>query len=313
MTSLGPALVFVAVALQSGGKVLYGTFLTGVPMPLFVAIGVVMTGAVFLALVRLRLPTEGRLTLLLLNLWTAIGFISFFYALKHLPPAVFASVEIGMSLVTAIAITSIHDRAWPATIRVLACVGIIAGGAVLAYAETAALISHPSQTLVWTAIGASIAAGVSSALSLIASRKLALQGWSSRATLAHRFYLTAGVALVWLPLKVGAAPMPDATMLASILGIASLAILIPLLLFQLALRKTDEVSVMVCVAAQPALSFLLSIPSPAYSWDSLTLIGVGAVTACVGMDILAKHWRRGGLAIIVPERPRLLLIANHAT
>jgi hypothetical protein len=81
---------------------------------------------------------------------------------------------------------------------------------------------------------------------------------------------------------------PDSNSLAWILAVAALVILVPLLLFQLAVR-IDEVTFMVCVAAQPILSFIVSIPSPAYNWNGLTLIGVLAVTLFVGLDILTQH------------------------
>jgi drug/metabolite transporter (DMT)-like permease len=286
---VGAALVFLGVLLQSCGKVFYGTFLADVPTPLFVAVGVTLTAAVFLAIVRLRLPSEGRFTLLLLNVWTAISFISFFYALKHLPPAVFASVEIGMSLLTAVALASVQTRAWPTAIRALACLGIVTGCAVLSYAETVSIVSHPSGAVIWTAIVASVAAGIASALGIMANRKLALLGWTSRSTLAHRFYLTIVIALVWLPLEGSGLSLLGSASLALILAIAALAILIPLLLFQLAIAHTDEVSFTLCVAAQPILSFLVAIPSPAYHWDWFTLAGIVAVTIFVGLDILAKQ------------------------
>lgn len=114
---IGSTLVFLGMVLQASGKALYGTVLTSVPTPLFVAVGITLTAAVFLTLIRLRLPSQGRFTLVLLNLWTAISFISFFFALKHVPPAKFASIEIGTGLLTAVALAGIQSRAWPSTTR----------------------------------------------------------------------------------------------------------------------------------------------------------------------------------------------------
>jgi drug/metabolite transporter (DMT)-like permease len=286
---IGSALVFLGMALQSSGKVLYGTLLTSVSTPLFVAIGITLTAAVFLTLVRLRLPTEGRFTLLLLNLWTAISFICFFFALKHLPPAIFASIEIGTGLLTAVSLAGLQERAWPRATRMLACLGIVLGCAVLSFAEIATTELNPAGVMVWTAIGASVVAGATSVLGLGASRRLAISGWTSRSTLAHRFYLTIAVALVWLALYAPASSAPDSASLAWILIAAALVILVPLLLFQLAVRRIDEVTFMVCVAAQPILTFIVSMPSPAYDWNTLTLIGVLIVTAFVGLDILTQQ------------------------
>jgi drug/metabolite transporter (DMT)-like permease len=304
---IGSALVFLGMVLQASGKVLYGTVLTSVPTPLFVAVGITLTAAVFLTLIRLRLPSQGRFTLLLLNLWTAISFISFFFALKHVPPAIFASIEIGTGLLTAVALAGIQNRAWPSTTRVLACLGIVLGCALLSFAEIAATPLQPTGTLVWTAIGASVVAGATSVLGLGASRRLAMSGWTSRSTLAHRFYLTIAVGFVWLALDPPAGAAPDSNSLAWILAVAALVILVPLLLFQLAVRRIDEVTFMVCVAAQPILSFIVSIPSPAYNWNGLTLIGVLAVTLFVGLDILTQHKP----APVVPVKGRGASLLSH--
>jgi drug/metabolite transporter (DMT)-like permease len=297
---IGSALVFLGMVLQSSGKVLYGTLLTSVSTPLFVAIGITLTATVFLTLVRLRLPTEGRLTLLLLNLWTAISFVCFFFALKHLPPAIFASIEIGTGLLTAVALAGLQERAWPRATRMLACLGIMLGCALLSFAEIAATELHPTGVMVWTAIAASVVAGATSVLGLGASRRLAMGGWTSRSTLAHRFYLTIAVALVWLTFYAPASSAPDSASLAWILIVAALVILVPLLLFQLAVRRIDEVTFMVCVAAQPILTFIVSMPSPAYDWNTLTLIGVLIVSAFVGLDILTQQRTRSGEPV---ERP----------
>ena len=116
-----------------------------------------------------------------------------------------------------------------------------------------------------------------------------MSGWTSRSTLAHRFYLTIAVALAWLALHAPTSSAPDSASLAWILIVAALVILVPLLLFQLAVRRIDEVTFMVCVAAQPILTFIVSMPSPAYDWNTLTLIGVLIVTAFVGLDILTQQ------------------------
>src|SRR5262245_55770454 len=208
MMDTAPAFIIVAVALQSLGKVLYGTFLDGASTPLFILVGISLTAVVFLVSVRFRLPREGRGLLALTNLWTMITFFSLFFALKHLPPAMFASLEIAMSLLTAIAITSIQRLAWPPLLRLLACVGIIGGCALLSWGEVASSMATPSDLLVWMAIAAAIATGASSVLTTAACKKLAVIGWSSRSVLAHRFHLTIAVAVIWFAFGAGDMSMP---------------------------------------------------------------------------------------------------------
>jgi drug/metabolite transporter (DMT)-like permease len=289
MIDIATVLTLAAVALQSLGKVLYGTFLDGVPTPLFILVGISLTAVVFLASVQFRMPREGRGLLALTNLWTAISFISLFFALKHLPPAMFASLEIGMSLLTAITITSIQRTAWPPLMRLLACLGIGAGCALLSWAEVADSVATPSGPLVWTAIAAAIATGATSTLTATACRKLATMGWSSRAVLAHRFHLTIAVAVAWFAFGSLDIAMPGPTALGFMVLVGAVGLLLPLLLLQVALRRVDELTVMICMAAQPILSFLISLPSPAYDWNVVTFCGVLVVSLFVGVDIATQH------------------------
>ncbi len=286
---IGQGLVVLSVGLQSFGKVLYGTFLTGISVPLFLLLSFCLSAGVFLAIARLRLPRDGRRDLLLVNLWTAVTFVSFFFALKHLPPAVLAAIEIGMSLIAAIAIVSVQQRAWPATTRVVVCAGIIAGCALLSFAEITAALSDPNPEMVVTAIVASAATGLASALCAIGSKKLAASGWSPSTVLAHRFYLTIAIAAVWLPFAETEIALPDAEKLALIGLVGFVAILTPMLLLQIAIQRSDALTVLICLAAQPILSFVLSIPSPAYDFDVMTLLGVGVVTAFVALDIVGQR------------------------
>ncbi len=290
----GPGLTLAAIGLQSAGKVLYGSFLEGIATPWFVLISVCLCALVFMLVSRARRLPRAPGLILAANLWTAIGFIGLFFALKHLPPAVFAAIEIGLSLIAALVLASARQRAWPPLSRSLACAGILAGCTLLAWDEIGAALAEPSPAMIVFALVASGAVGIASALSATACQRLAARGWSSASVLAHRFYLTIAVVLVWLLLP-GHDPGPafghDATMEAVVLVFltATLVVLIPALMLQIALRRTDALSVLVCMAAQPAIAFVLSMASPAYDWSAVTFAGVALVTLFVGLDLLAKQ------------------------
>ncbi len=78
--------------------------------------------------------------------------------------------------------------------------------------------------------------------------------------------------------------------LALIVVVGAIGILLPLPLLQIALRRTVELTVMICLAVQPILSYLIALPSPAYDWNALVLLGAVLVTAFVGLDIAAQRW-----------------------
>ncbi len=292
---IGPLLAIAAVALQSAGKVLYGDHLDGVSTALFVLVVTVAAIVLFMPATHFRLPRTGWKAAVANNVWTAIGFIAFFFALKHLPPATVAATEIGVSLVTGIAATSWAGRAWPHCKRLAACAGILVGCTLLA--GLALTDTGPVTTMVWAALAASVVAGVAVAFTVTCSRQLMGEGWSMAAVLAHRFYFTMAAALAWVVLDGGVLPTGVTTgAILAILAIGAISLLVPMVLMLFALRRIDALTALVCSASQPMLSFAFSLASPEYSWDLLSMLGVAIVTAFVGFDIAANARKPAGAA-----------------
>jgi drug/metabolite transporter (DMT)-like permease len=287
---IGPLFAIAAVALQSAGKVLYGDHLDGVSTALFVLVVAVAATLLFMPATRFRLPGNGLRAAVANNVWTAIGFIAFFFALKHLPPATVAATEIGVSLVTGIAAASWAGRAWPHWKRLAACAGILVGCTLLA--GLALTDTGPVTAMVWVALAASVVAGVAVAFTVTCSRGLMGEGWSMAAVLAHRFYLTMAAALAWVVLDGGALPTVGTT--GAILAVGAISLLVPMVLMLFALRRIDSLTALVCSASQPLLSFAFSLASPEYSWDPLSMLGVAIVTAFVGFDIAVNSRKPAG-------------------
>jgi drug/metabolite transporter (DMT)-like permease len=285
----GAGLSILAVAIQSVGKVLYGTFLFDMSTATFVLVSFLLTASVFLFSTRFRLPKGGLGLMAANNVFTAVAFLGMFYALKHLPPAIFASIEIGISILAAIALTSVQTKRLPPWMRLLACSGILAGGALLAGQEIAATVAEPASAAVWWAVVASILTGIASAFTALTCKQLAVAGWSSTSILAHRFYLTIAVAVLWLLHEGRGASITGDHVVPGMLIVGTLAVLLPMLLLQMALRRADALTVLICMSSQPILSFALSALSPAYGWDNLTLLGVLGVSLFIGLDILSQQ------------------------
>ncbi|WP_420992145.1 hypothetical protein ACKI2N_031305 [Cupriavidus sp. 30B13] len=277
-----------AVGLQSAGKVLYGTFIPGVSAAVFILASFALTAAVFLLGARLRAPRTGRRAMVMMNVWTAVTFLGFFYALQHLPPATVGALDIGASLLAGVLLVRLRRGPGLCPRRALACAGIVGGCAILAAAEMQRAAPGGEVLLAGLALFACLMVGVASALVATLSKALATQGWRPGDILAHRFYLTIAAAVLWL-----AAGGQDATVtpgeLSVMLAIGSVAVLLPMLLLQLAIQRADAVTVLICMAAQPMLSFALSMLSPAYDWSTLTLAGVLVVTAALLLDIRARR------------------------
>jgi drug/metabolite transporter (DMT)-like permease len=295
----GQRLVLWSVVVQSLGQVLYGARLGDVPAPLFILIGVGPMIATCMVSAGFRLPSRGRGLLLWANLWTAISFMGVFFALKHIPPATYAAFQIATSVLTAVILQCVAQRTAPPKSRLLVCAGIFGGCAVLAAVEARSSMLRGADLSVLAAIAASMVTGVTSTLTATLCKALAAQGWCSASVLGHRFYLTIAVAFLWWRMGGAGADAVAPTTLAVAAGVGVLCLLAPLLLQQFALRRTDTLTVMIGLAAQPIVSFLISIAAPVYGCNWMALIGVLTVTLFVGLDVFLQRAPRPRMALTV--------------
>ncbi|HEY3599783.1 MAG TPA: hypothetical protein VGL08_19985 [Paraburkholderia sp.] len=286
----GQGLTFLAVSLQSAGKVLYGTWLAGVSTAAFLLVSFCVTAAIFVVVARFRMPARGLGQIVLANLWSAVTFACFFFALKYLAPASVGSIEIGAAVIVAVVLAGMRTKVWPGWRRGVACAGIVGGCAVLALTELNDAPANGDAVLAGVALAASALAGIASTLAAVTFKKLANVGWSASSILAHRFYLTIVMAFVWL-VASGQDVVPATETLPAVLAVAAIGVLLPLLLLQIALRRTDTLTVMICGASQPVISFAFALLSPVYDWSGAALTGVLVVSGALVLDIYAQRSR----------------------
>ncbi|CAB3753527.1 hypothetical protein [Paraburkholderia solisilvae] len=288
------ALSFLAVLMQSTGKVMYGTFLEAVAPAQFLLISFCVVAGVFLIIARGRMPGGARGAIVAVNLWTAVAFVCFFHALKHLSPAAVGAIEIGVAVLVAVVLASWRSRGRPHAAKWCVCAAIVGGCALLVPVELERAAVTSWHTVF--AIAASALAGAASTLMVGAFRRLADSGWGPAAILAHRFYLTIAVALVWVAMEGGVA-VPAVDDALPVVAVAVIGVMLPLLLVQFAVRKTDGLTLIICMALQPVMSFALSMMSPVYEWQPVTLIGTLVVAGALGFDVWVE--RRGRAVVAV--------------
>ncbi|MBB4000620.1 hypothetical protein [Aureimonas pseudogalii] len=281
-------MIVLAVLMQALGKVAYGTWLVAVPSNLFVFLSFALTAAFFLVMSRRGIGEHAWGPLLLLNAATALTFITFFYALKLIEPAIVGAVEIGIGpvIVVLIALATTGER--PSRLRVIVCLGILVGCAVLALAalQGSGFASFGPQA--WIGLGASVAAGIGAVLITMSSRALLNRGWRFGAVLAHRFYVILPVSLV-LTLGSGGEPIEwTGGLAATLLVVSVIGVLAPLYLLQVGIGRCDAYTVMVTMAALPVLTFVIEGFSPAYVWSGLTALGVAIVSGFLLLDVATK-------------------------
>lgn len=287
--NFGRAMIVLAVLLQAIGKVMFGTWLAAVPSPFFVLISFALTAAFFLLLSRQGAGEKAWGPLLLLNASTALTFLCFFYALKLIEPAIVGAVEIGIGPILAVLISMVLTGERPSSVRVVVCVGILAGCTVLGVSALQGSGFASFGRSAWLGLGASVAAGVGAVLITMASKTLLNRGWKFGAVLAHRFYLILPISLVMTLGTDVAAVEWSGSLIVALLVVSVVGVLAPLYLLQVGIGRCDTYTVMVTMAALPVLTFIIEGFSPLYSWSVLTAVGLVIVTAFLLLDVVAKR------------------------
>lgn len=291
-SSFAPRLaILAAVVLQAIGKIAYGTWLPGISSALFVFISFTITGLFFLLTPGSRPGRGAPVTLLLLNLATALTFLCFFYALQQIEPAIVGAIEIGLGPVAALALAFMLSRERPGMLRVFVCLLVAVGCAVLSSAAIRGTgVSEGMSGDPWRGLLASAAAGIGAVLITICSKHLLqARGWSFGAVLAHRFYAIVPLALLFYLARPGEPITWSAELGVAIMLISIVGVLAPLYLLQVGIGRCDPYTVMVTMAALPVITFLIEGVSPAYQWSIETGVGLLIITLALGLDIIAPH------------------------
>ncbi|WP_246788299.1 hypothetical protein [Agrobacterium sp. AGB01] len=99
-----------------------------------------------------------------MNASTALTFLTFFYALKLIEPAIVGAVEIGVGPVLAVIITFALTGQKPSVQRIAVCAGVLAGCGVLALAAVKGSGFASIGENAWLGLLASLAAGIGAVL-----------------------------------------------------------------------------------------------------------------------------------------------------
>lgn len=289
--NFGRAMILLAVSLQAIGKVMFGTWLTHIPSPLFVFVSFALTAALFLSWSRHGVGERAWGPLLLLNISTALTFLCFFYALKLIEPAIVSAVEIGIGPILTVGITLLLTAQRPPALRVVVCIGVLVGCTILGFSAVHGSGFHSFGMDAWLGLTASVAAGVGAVLITMASKSLLKRGWKFGAVLAHRFYLILPMSFIMAAGTDLAAIEWSGSLVAILLIVSVVGVLAPLYLLQVGIGRCEPYTVMVTMSALPILTFLIEGFSPRYTWSGMTVAGLAVVTAFLLIDVVANTRR----------------------
>ena len=284
--------------MMAGGKVAYGTWLVEVPSPVYVLFCFCVIAALFLPFHGRKTGTFLRGPVLLLNAATALCFLFFFYALKLVEPAVAAAVQFGTGPIIAMLLAFVATGVKPEPVKLAVCAGLLAGCVVLAVSAVTGAGFAADGVQGWIGLGAILLSAVGSVLITIASKVLSRHGWSTGAVLGHRGYLIIPMALVLVSVESGGSAPWSPQLVATLFGVGLIGTVIPMVLLQTGIEKSDPHTVLVMLAAMPILIFLIEGLSPQYVWSALTAAGLAIIAIFIAIDVVFS-----GKKTPVPETP----------
>jgi len=291
MSFYGPFQAMAAICLQALGQVLYTYFLSGIPEPLFVFGSFLLTALILNLKNGFSIPRRDYALLIRNNVYTAITYLCFFFALRELDPSVVVAIDTGVALIVGALLDSIGRRAWPTPRRLAICAGILVA-CVLLGARQFDGAGHNGLTrlAIWIAMAATAVTGASSALTMSICAELAERGWSRSGIVSQRFYLTVCATFVWCLMFPDAFHMPVDGRTIGIAAIVTVAgVMLPMLLLQSAVQLCGPFAVLVCMSVQPFISLLLSTSASLQAFDWRTLMGIAAVSLLVIYDVAADR------------------------
>lgn len=303
--NVGVALVLLFVAASALRDVFFGGVFQKYRFFEVVLVSFSLATAIFSAVVVWRMPQQVAALRrawregVMANLGTAAAWLSYFYALKLLEPAVVNTIHTGTGSVALIGLgaVGVHmsrpARVTPAERRL--SFGVFLSLLSLSVVVLLDLSGLPSRTTGQNLIGLMLAfaSGVFIALSSDLTKRMNDKGVTPEAVLAVRFIaILAVAAIAVLSGGGGGASLSDIGSLARIALAALALIVLPLYALQIGLARTSAVSVWVILAIGPCLVFAAQFLDGRLRFAPLTLTCISFYSLFAILAVLARRFER---------------------
>lgn len=291
----GFIMVFIYNFLDAGKEV-YSGFLVQSAHPMMVTCIVFSTVLVFFqifCLLRLRKeylrPYRTWKPLVALNMTTAGSWITFFYCLKYLEPASASAIITGVAPLLMVMIVPFFFRTEKREYRWLLLTGIACSSlwlGVISLQEGRNTYNLSVQEVI-IGIALSIGCALFSIFSNILSKKLSEDECRPESIMAHRFYLTVLVTLLFsFQLQDVQSDMQN--LFPGVLLLAVLGLIIPLWCLQYGIKSLAPSRVMVLISVSPVFTFGFQIFDPRLSPTASSFV---AILLICFFSLAAEVWR----------------------
>ncbi len=279
--------VYVAHLIQETPAVLVMELTIGVMAIFFFALQA-RTLSSFLA----KIKKEYR-EVLLLNISTAMSWVTFFFAVKYLEPAVSDTIVFAVGPIMTAFFWRILRPQSPVTKQERwAAIGVAVGLLFLGFNTIQGNSAVGTLSLEGALLGLlnSVVGGFGVAFNTIYSKRLSDNGMRVSEIMGCRFFLLLVVGILLWPNVEAVSFNPEFAM--SILIISFLGLIIPLYLIQMGIERCEPITVSLLLALIPAISFVFQTFDWRLEFSELSLIGITISLAFTLIGIRSRFHRR---------------------
>ncbi|MGI8317185.1 DMT family transporter [Halobacillus mangrovi] len=226
------------------------------------------------------------------NLSTAGAFMSFYFALKYIEPAIVGAIEIGIGPVSSLIIVRLIYGSKINKLDLWIGVGALIGSLFLIISTLQGSSGIKFESLPVTLLGlfSSILCGFCAALAAIFSKRLSIAQWSSSKILAHRFYAIVGLSL-FLSIQQGNLLQQLSANWLWILIVSILGVTMPLYFLQMGIHYSDSFFVMMSLSFIPVFTYAFQLLDPRISMSYHSLFGISIILLFALFSVMLNNSR----------------------
>ncbi|CDQ20222.1 DMT family transporter [Halobacillus karajensis] len=297
-TLIGTIFLIVSALLTSGSNVFYSNRVQGTSPFFFTFISFLIT-ALFFHGVQLIHSTQDRTKdkkllkdIVGINLSTAGTFMSFYFSLKYIEPAIVGAIEIGIGPLSSLAIIRILYGSKINRLDLLLGLGAFIGSLFLVFSTLhgSSGIEFESAPVALLGLLSSILCGFCAALAAIFSKRLSVAQWSSSKILAHRFYAIAFLSL-FLSIQQGSMTQHLSEHWLWILMVSLIGVTLPLYFLQVGIQYSESFFVMMSLSFIPLFTFVFQLLDPRITTSYHSLSGIIIILVVALFSVLLNTIR----------------------
>ncbi|MGP4062349.1 DMT family transporter [Halobacillus sp. H74] len=227
-----------------------------------------------------------------INLSTAGAFMSFYFALKYIEPAIVGAIEIGIGPISSLIIIKLIYRNKMNKINLLIGLGAVIGSLLLIVStlQGSSGIKFDSIPVAILGLSSSMLCGFCAALAAVFSKRLSNAQWSSSKILAHRFYAIVGLSLIFA-IQQGNLLQQLSANWVWILIVSILGVTMPLYFLQIGIQYSDSFFVMMSLSFIPIFTFGFQLLDPRISTSYHSLSGIMIILLFALSSVLLNNSR----------------------